>query len=85
MEDPMEPANRPYIDPSTEPGDAGTEPWANEPSDSQAEDQTKRGPLVDPAAAAEDAAIDGSPADQFLTEEDAVSAPTEDPDKPAGD
>jgi hypothetical protein len=41
---------------------------------------------VDPAAAAEGAAaIDGSPADEFLTEEDAVSAQNEDPDQPAGD
>jgi hypothetical protein len=25
----MEPPNRPYVDPATEPGDAGTEPWAD--------------------------------------------------------
>ena len=27
----MEPDNRPYVDPDTEPGDAGTEKWADAP------------------------------------------------------
>jgi hypothetical protein len=29
----MEPTNRPYVDPATEPGDAGTEPWAGDSAD----------------------------------------------------
>lgn len=74
----MASTNRPYVDPVTEPGDAGTEPWADDP---KAGDQTKRGPLADPVAPSEDdAAIDGSPADQFITE-DAISARNEDPDR----
>ncbi len=78
----MEPANRPYVDPVTEPGDAGTEPWADDRADSKAGDRTKRGPLADPAAPSEERdAIDGSPADQFLTDDDAVSARKEDPDQ----
>ncbi len=81
----MESANRPYVDPVTEPGDAGTEPWADERADSETGDRTKRRPLADPVAPSEEgAAVDGSPADQFLTE-DAVSARNEDPDQPAGD
>lgn len=72
----MEPTNRPYVDPDIEPGDAGTEPWADDP---KAGAGTKRGPLADPVAKSEeDAAIEGSPADQFITE-DAVNARNEDP------
>jgi hypothetical protein len=75
----MEPTNRPYIDPATEPGDAGTEPWAD--AYAQAEDPTKRRPAPDPVAPSEEgAASEGSPADQFLTDDDAVSARNEDPD-----
>lgn len=81
----MASTNRPYVNPVTEPGDAGTEPWAGDRADSEAADRTKRRPLADPTAPAEEgAAIDGSPADQFLTG-DAVSARNEDPDQPAGD
>jgi hypothetical protein len=80
----MEPKNRPYVDPATEPGDAGTEPWADDLEAPKAEVPSKR-PVADPAApAAEDAAIEGSPADHFLTE-DAVSARNEDPEEPASD
>jgi hypothetical protein len=80
----MEPTNRPYVDPATEPGDAGTEPWAD--ADAGAEDPTKRRPAADPVAPSEEgAASEGSPADQFLTDDDAVSARNEDPDHPAGD
>jgi hypothetical protein len=85
MEDAMEPTNRPYVDPDTEPGDAGTEPWADDRADSEAGDRTKRRPLADPVAQSEEgAAIEGSPADEFMTG-DAVSAQKEDPDQPAGD
>jgi len=82
----MEPTNRPYVSPDTEPGDAGTEPWADEGADAQADDPTKRRPVADPVAPAEGgAAIEGSPADQFLADDDAVGARNEDPDQPAGD
>jgi hypothetical protein len=83
MEDSMEPTNRPYVDPVTEPGDAGTEPWADDPADSKAGDPPKRRSVADPVApSVQGAAIDGSPADEFLTEEDAVSARNEDADQP---
>lgn len=79
----MEPTNRPYVDPVTEPGDTGTEPWADDPADSKTGDRTKRGPLADPVATSDEgAAIEGSPADEFITEDDAVSARNKDPDQP---
>lgn len=81
----MESTNRPYVDPITEPGDAGTEPWADDHPDSEAEDRRKPRPAADPVAPSEEgAAIDGSPADQFLTE-DAVSARNKEPDQAPGD
>lgn len=80
----MESSNRPYVDPVTEPGDAGTEPWADDRADSEADDHTRRRPPADPVVPPEEgAAIDGSPADQFLTEDNAVSARNDDPDQPA--
>jgi hypothetical protein len=82
----MEPTNRPYVDPATEPGDAGTEPWTDDGAGAQAEDPTKRRSAPDPVAPSEEgAAIKGSPADQFLTDDDAVSARNEERDQPAGD
>lgn len=79
----MESTNRRYVDPATEPGDTGTEPWADDQADSETGDRTKPGPPVDPVASSEGAvAIDGSPADQFMTE-DAVRARNEDPEEPA--
>ena len=82
----MEPTNRPYIDPATEPGDAGTEPWADDRADAATGDPTRRRPIADPVAPSDEgAAIEGSPADQFLTEDDAVSARNEDPGQLAGD
>jgi hypothetical protein len=82
----MEPTNRPYVDPATEPGDAGTEPWADDGKDAATANPTKRRPIADPVASSDEGvAIEGSPADEFLTEDDAVSARNEDPDQPAGD
>jgi hypothetical protein len=81
----MEPTNRPYVDAAMEPGDAGTEPWADDPADSDAGNPAKRGTLADPVAQpVEGAAIEGSPADTFLTG-DAVDAMNEDADDLAGD
>jgi hypothetical protein len=76
----VEPTNRPYVDPATEPGDAGTEPWADDAADAATADPTKRRPVADPVAPSDQgAASEGSPADQFLTEDDPVSARNEDP------
>jgi hypothetical protein len=81
----MDHTNRPYVDPATEPGDAGTEPWADDPADSEAADRSKRRPAAGPVVPSEEgAATEGSPADQFLTE-DVVTARNEDPDQPVGD
>ncbi len=53
----MEPGNRPYVDPSTKPGDEGTEAWSdNEPG----QDPGSGRPSTDP-----EGAIVGSPADLF--------------------
>jgi hypothetical protein len=85
MEDDMEPTNRPYVDPATEPGDAGTEPWADDAAGSEAGDRSKREPEVKPGMSdtpsVEDEAIDGSPADQFLSDEGAISARNEGADQ----
>lgn len=79
----MEPKNRPYVDPATEPGDAGTEPWADDEDNDKDADPTTTRSTTDQVAAPEDGgAVKGSPADQFLTE-DAVSALNEDPNQPA--
>jgi hypothetical protein len=64
----MEPENRPYIDADTEPGDAGTEEWADNVAHPSHEGH---GPLGQPHADA-DAAIDGSPADEFIHDPDAI-------------
>ncbi len=82
----MEPTNRPYVDPATEPGDAGTEPWADDSGTPATGHPTKRRPVADPVAPSEEsAAVEGSPADQFLTDDEAVSARNKDADQPAGD
>jgi hypothetical protein len=75
----MEPTDRPYVDPTIEPGDAGTEPWADD-TDSEAGDQTKPRPTATPAAPADQGpAADGSPADEFISNEDVVEERNEDP------
>ena len=61
----------PYVDPDTEPGDAGTEAWADKESGSK--DPLGRGPLADPVEATDDdGVIEGSPADTFIHDADAV-------------
>jgi hypothetical protein len=75
----MEPSDRPYVDPTIEPGDAGTVPWADD-TDSEAGDQTKPRTPATPAAPAEQGpAADGSPADEFISDDDVVKARNEDP------
>ncbi|MDP9483528.1 MAG: hypothetical protein M3P84_09935 [Chloroflexota bacterium] len=69
----MEPENRPYVDSGTEPGDAGTEEWAEKLPG--AKDSVGRGPLADPPGAADaDGIVDGSPADEFVNDPDAIAA-----------
>jgi hypothetical protein len=75
----MESTDRPYVDPTIEPGDAGTEPWADD-RDSEAGDEEKpRTPATPSSPAEQGPAVDGSPADEFIADEDVVSARNEDP------
>ncbi len=67
----MEPDNRPYVDASTEPGDAGTEEWADKLPDSE---HPTRGPLAAPSGTDEDDIVEGSPADEFAHDPDAIAA-----------
>ena len=68
----MEPENRPYVDSDTEPGDAGTEEWADTPPASV--DSVGREPLADPVGTTDDGVVDGSPADEFINDPDAIDA-----------
>jgi hypothetical protein len=69
----MEPENRPYVDPNTEPGDAGTEEWADKLPESA--DAEERGTLADPAATpGDDGVVGGSPADEFINDPEAIDA-----------
>ncbi len=64
----MEPGNRPYVDPSTKPGDAGTEAWSdNEPGPESG----------NPPGTDAEGAILGSPADVF-DNGDAIGATNDD-------
>ena len=73
----MEPENRPYVDSDTEPGDAGTEEWAEKPPG--APDSAGRGPLAHPTGLADgDGIADGSPADDFVNDPDAIDAQNKD-------
>ena len=67
----MEPGNRPYVDPSTAPGDSGTEAW----SDTQpgTEDVEKRHEARPPAVDPMDGIVDGSPAEEFIHDPDAIA------------
>jgi len=60
----MEPENRPYVDPAREPGDSGTEAWADKTPTTT--DSVGRGPLADPVATGGDGVVAGSPADEFI-------------------
>jgi hypothetical protein len=69
----LEPENRPYVDSDTEPGDAGTEEWADTLPASG--DPVARGPLADPVGTTDvDGVVDGSPADEFINDPDAIGA-----------
>jgi hypothetical protein len=78
---PMEPENRPYVDADTEPGDSGTEEWADSPKGS--EDPSRRGSLADPEGPTDDdGAIEGSPADAFINDPEAIGARDGEDDRP---
>ena len=67
----MEPENRPYVDSKTEPGDAGTEEWADTPTGSA--DPAGRGPQAAPVVATDgDGVVEGSPADEFINDPEVV-------------
>jgi hypothetical protein len=68
----MEPGNRPYVDPSTAPGDSGTEEWSETEAGSEEDEKRRqaRGPVVD---ANKDGIADGSPADEFTHDPDAIA------------
>jgi hypothetical protein len=65
----MEPENRPYVDADTEAGDAGTEEWADKRPESS--DPIGHKP---PAKTTDDGIVDGSPADEFINDRDALGA-----------
>ena len=76
----MEPENRPYVDSGSEPGDTGTEEWSDTPPGSG--DAARRGPLADPPGLADaDGIVDGSPADEFVNDPDAVGARKDEDDR----
>lgn len=75
----MEPENRPYVNAGTEPGDAGTEEWADTTPGSA--DAAGRGPLAAPTSTTDDeGVVDGSPADTFINDADTVSAQKDEDD-----
>ena len=75
----MEPENRPYVDADTEPGDAGTEEWADTLPGSGEPD---RGPLAHPPGLADpDGIVDGSPADEFVNDPDAIKSRNDEDDR----
>ena len=75
----MEPENRPYVDPDTKPGDPGTEEWTDTPGSG---DPIGRGPLADPDGSDDDGVVDGSPADEFINDPDAIRARNDEVDRP---
>jgi hypothetical protein len=67
----MEPGNRPYVDPSTAPGDAGTEEWSE--TQPGAEDGEKLRHARKQAVDAKDGVVEGSPAEEFIHDPDAIA------------
>ncbi len=69
----MEPKNSPYVESETDPGDAGTEEWADKVPGSA--DPVRREPPAGPVPTADDGGVvDGSPADEFINDPDAIGA-----------
>lgn len=76
----MEPENRPYVDSKTEPGDAGTEEWADTLPGSA--DLVGRGTQAAPIATTDDdGVVDGSPADEFINDPDVIAARNDEDDR----
>jgi hypothetical protein len=76
----MEPENRPYVEPDTKPGDAGTEEWADTLPGSG--EPVRPGPLANPVGTTEDhGVVAGSPADEFINDPDAIAARNEKGDR----
>jgi hypothetical protein len=75
----MEPENRPYVDSNTKAGDTGTEEWADTPPGSG--DPVGGGPLADPLGTTDDGIVDGSPADEFTNDPDAIDARNDEDDR----
>ncbi len=75
----MEPDNRPYVAPNTEPGDAGTEKWADAShgTDDSVGPQPGPGPL---GTVNDQGVVEGSPADTFINDPEAVSARNDEAD-----
>ena len=74
----MEPENRPYVDPDTKPGDAGTEEWADTlPS----ADPVGGKAQADTVATTDGGIIEGSPADEFVNDPDVISARNDEGDR----
>ena len=72
----MEPENRPYVDSDTKPGDAGTEEWADTPPGPG--EPVGRAPLADPVGTIDDkGVVEGSPADEFINDPDAIGVRNE--------
>jgi hypothetical protein len=73
----MEPYNRPYVDPETEPGDKGTEEWADETPEQAAKSAEHRAPIEERQGSTdEEGTLTGSPADVF-DDGDAIEARNE--------
>ena len=76
----MEPENRPYVDADMKPGDAGTEEWADTSPGSG--NPVGRGPLAAPVGTTDDeGVVDGSPADEFINDPDAIGARNDEGDR----
>lgn len=68
----MESENRPYVDPETEPGDSGTEDWADKNSGSG--DPAGAEPKAEAIETDDDGVVEGSPAKEFINDPDAIGA-----------
>jgi hypothetical protein len=68
----MEPENRPYVDADTKPGDGGTGAWAD--TAPGAGDQGDGRPQADPVGITDDGVVEGSPADEIISDAEAIGA-----------
>jgi hypothetical protein len=66
----MEPENRPYVDAKRKPGDDATEAWAN--TSPGAGDPGEDGPQIGTVEITDDGVVEGSPADEFINDPEAI-------------